>query len=290
MPLSSLFLRAFVPSLKGFYRTVLQEEDIDLLLHDLLTIYGYDFTFYSRDSLNRRLNRLYRLEKLESLDALRKKIKTDKDYVHHLVDKITVNVTEMFRDPGLFLELRKTVVPRLKELPEIRVWHAGCASGEEAYSLAIVLHEADLLHKTQIIATDINPLVISRAQHGSYRNSLIKIYEKNYLASGGLSNFGNYFIPGTNESRILPFITQKINFVTHNLASDTHIGQFDIILCRNVVIYFDKELREKVFRLFDTSVKPGAYLVLGEKENPGTLALSGRYAQQGGEKIWKKIH
>jgi chemotaxis protein methyltransferase CheR len=267
---------------------MLKEEEIDLLLVDLLELYGYDFNYYSRESLQRRISRIFRLEKFASFADFHHKIKSDSSYIEHLVDRITVNVTEMFRDVDFFRELRMRIVPSLNDLPQIRIWHAGCSSGEEVYSMAILLHEAGLLEKTHIIATDINSMVIEKAKKATYPLSLIQLYSRNYSNSGGTNDFSSYLDYGTNSATFKPFLTNKITFDSHNLASGIFINKFNCVVCRNVVIYFDNELRERVFELFDLSLFPNSYLALGEKETLKSSKISGKFIQESKEKIWKK--
>jgi chemotaxis protein methyltransferase CheR len=268
---------------------MLKEEEIDLLLVDLLELYDYDFNYYSRESLKRRISKIFRLEKFDSFEAFRKRIQTDDTYIEHLVDRITVNVTEMFRDVDFFREMRNVIIPQFKNLAQIRIWHAGCSTGEEVFSMAILLHEAGLLDKTQFIGTDINPLVIEKARRGTYPLSLIQLYERNYAMSGGEMDFASYYTSNTNGGTFKRFLSEKVTFSAHNLASDIYINTFDLVVCRNVVIYFDKELRDRVFNLFDLSLQSKAFLALGEKETIKSSSISEKYTQESKEKIWKKI-
>lgn len=268
---------------------MLREDEIDLLLNDLLKLYGYDFYYYSRESLKRRVSKILRLEKFNSFEEFRNRILTDPGYIEHLVDRLTVNVTQMFRDSDFFMELRNDILPQLKDLPQIRIWHAGCSTGEEVFSLAILLHESGLLERAQVHATDINPLVIEKAKKGAFPLSLLQVYERNYLNSGGKADFSTYYTASDNTAVFKSYLTDKVVFNTHNLASGQVINKFDLILCRNVVIYFDNELRERVFQLFDGSLLTGSYLALGEKETLKSFSITPRYQQTGKEKIWKKI-
>lgn len=279
----------YIPDNRLPKRAMLKEDEIDLLLIDLMDSYGYDFNYYSRDSLRRRISKIFRLEKFSSFSEFHHRVKTDSNYIEHLVDRITVNVTEMFRDPDFFREMRTRVIPALADLPQLKIWHAGCSSGEEVFSMAILLHEAGLLNKAQIYATDINPLVIEKAKKATYPVSLIQLYERNYRASGGKDDFMSYLNSSSNTVQFKPFLSDKITFSTHNLASGTYIGKFNAVICRNVVIYFDNELRERVFDLFDLSLLPNSYLALGEKETLNPSKLKARFVQENKEKIWKKI-
>lgn len=268
---------------------MLEDREIDGILSDLLEFYGYDFNYYARDSLKRRLCRIYRLEKFPSAEAFRNKIRMESNYLETLIDRITVNVTEMFRDPDFFRELRENVLPSFASFDKINVWHAGCSSGEEVYSLAILLHEADLLERTQITATDINRIVLRKARAANYSKNLLPIFAQNYDKAGGKQDFAQYCNESENGATIKEFIRNKVGFAAHNLANDNMIGTFHLIVCRNVVIYFDRKLREKVFELFDSSTIPGSFIALGSKETIGAAAnLKHKFEQQGREKIWKK--
>lgn len=265
------------------------EEQIDLLLNELLEHHGYDFTYYSRASLVRRINRLFTLDKFHDFDQFHSQLVENPDYINRFVEEITVNVTEMFRDSEFYKELASEVLPALGTYPFIRIWLAGCSTGEEAYSVAILLYEAGLLHKTLIYATDINPSVLEKARHGIFPLSHMKSYSENYIAAGGSEDFSMYYTANYEGVKFKNELSNRIVFSTHNLVSDGSFNEFHLILCRNVLIYFDRELQEKVFRLFDASMGTLGFLALGAKE---TLKFSGifpRYRQVGKEKIWRKI-
>lgn len=269
--------------------SMLSEEEISLVLSDLFEVHHYDFNYYSRESLSRRINKIYRLEKFSAFSQFRLKIKSDPDYIEAFINKITVSVTDMFRDPQFFKGLCQQVFPYLSQLPQIRVWHAGCSSGEEIYSLAILLHEAGLLHKTRLLGTDINNMALDKAREAQYATNLMQRYARNYQQAGGRQLFSDYFSEGRKGMVIKPFIREKVFLKQHNLASDLFIGKFHLILCRNVLIYFDRPLRNHVFDLFDTSLAPGAFIGLGEKETLRSSLLYPRCEQTSKEKIWKKI-
>ena len=267
---------------------MLNDQEINIILRDLLELYYYDFTYYSRDSFKRRVNRLYKLEKFQSFEEFRTKVRVDKNYIDHFIDRITVNVTEMFRDQNFFLELRRVIIPQLAKLPTIRVWHAGCSTGEEVYSVAILLHELGLLEKSEIYATDINPHVLTKARSGIFPVSLMQLYAKNYVLSGGEKPFSAYYDTTPQGEKFKEFFRSRMTFASHSLANEGYINRFDLIVCRNVLIYFDKALQERAFRLFDVSMGPGAFLALGEKETVKFSDISHKFVQIGPEKIWKK--
>jgi chemotaxis protein methyltransferase CheR len=270
------------------YTQMLSEAQIDVVLKDLLELYYYDFTYYSRESFKRRINRLYKLEKYGSFEEFRLKLRSDKSYIDHFIDRITVNVTEMFRDHTFFRELRNTVIPALANRGAIRVWHAGCSTGEEVYSVAILLHEAGILHKSEIYGTDINPHVLKKAKAGIFPVSLTQLYAKNYTLAGGEKDFSGYFTTTPQGEKFNEVFSSRMNFLAHNLATETSFNQFDLIVCRNVLIYFDKALQEKVLKMFSESIRVSSFLALGEKETIKFSGISHKYSQVGQEKIWRK--
>jgi chemotaxis protein methyltransferase CheR len=172
---------------------MIRDEEVEILLADMLDTYGYDFHDYSKASLKRRIDRLFTLDKFPSFAEFRYRIKNDEAYLKRFVEEITVNVTEMFRDPSFYQTLQKEVLPKLATYPLIRIWHAGCSTGEEVYSMAILLHEAGLLQKSLLYATDINPDVLEKAKEGIFPLSQMKQYSENYLAAGGKSAFSEYY-------------------------------------------------------------------------------------------------
>lgn len=268
---------------------MIDDSDIDLLLNDLLELYGYDFTHYARASVKRRINRLWTLDKFPSFAEFRYRLRADPDYLKRFVQEVTVNVTEMFRDPTFYKALRTQVLPTLTAKPFIRIWHAGCATGEEVFSVAILLKEAGLLHKSLLYATDLNPEVLESARQGIFTLSPMKQYSENYILSGGLRDFSAYYTAQYGRVKFDEELIKRMVFSTHNLVSDRSFNEFDLILCRNVLIYFDKVLQEHVLNLFDKSLGPLGYLALGSKE---TLKFSGiqmKYKPLEGEKIWRKI-
>jgi chemotaxis protein methyltransferase CheR len=265
------------------------DEEIDILLNDLLELYGYDFSDYSRASLKRRIVRLYMLDKFRTFADFRNKVRSDTNYIKRFIEEITVNVTEMFRDSSFYKELKQEILPVLGTHPFIRIWHAGCSTGEEAYSVAILLHEAGLLQKSLIYATDLNPGVLERARAGIFPIGQMKQYSENYIAAGGLSDFSSYYTANYDGVKFDEQFSKRMIFSTHNLVSDRSFNEFHLIVCRNVLIYFDKDLQEKVFELFDESLAKLGYLALGSKETLKFSSLSYKFRQESKEKIWRKI-
>ncbi len=266
------------------------DEELELLVADLHDRYGYDFSGYARASLKRRFERLAGLDKFPSFAEFRYKILKDPVYIKRVVEEITVNVTEMFRDPHFYLALRAEILPVLATYPFIRIWLAGVASGEEAYSMAILLYEANLLHKTLIYATDINPAVLDVARKGIYPAAKMKQYSENYLAAGGKGDFSEYYTARYGYIKLNEELSRRMIFSTHNLVSDATFNEFQVIICRNVLIYFDKTLQDRVFHLFNDSLDIFGFIALGSKETLKFSGMSDKYkVLKSGEKIWRKI-
>lgn len=268
---------------------VIDNEQIETLLSDVLEIHGYDFLEYSHASIKRRITRLYTLDNFVSFAEFRYTIKSDKQYFKRFLEEITVNVTEMFRDPTFYKSLRNDVLPVLGTYPFIRIWVAGCSTGEEAYSLAILLKELNLLQKSLIYATDINPSVLDKAKKGMFPLNYLKGYSENYVNSGGLKDFSSYYTANYSLAKFDESLSSKMIFSTHNLVSDHSFNEFQLILCRNVLIYFDKELQHKVFQLFDNSLEKLGYLALGSKESLDFWTKAKEYKRVKTEKIWRKL-
>lgn len=268
----------------------LNDEQIAVILSDLIEHYGYDFTNYSQASLKRRIVRLLSMDKFVSFAEFRHRLRNDAEYFKRFVEQVTVNVTEMFRDAHFYKILRDEVIPELATKPLIRIWHAGCSTGEEVYSLAILLKEANLLHKSLLYATDINPTVLEKVRLGMFPMNQMKQYSENYIHSGGRNDFSKYYIAQYDTAKFDESFKSRIILATHNLVSDTSFNEFQLILCRNVMIYFDKELQDRALHLFDNSLEPLGFLALGSKETLKFSPITERYKQlDNKEKIWRKI-
>lgn len=267
----------------------ISDNEVESLLNDLLETYGYDFTDYSRASLKRRISRLADSDKFYEFGEFCYKVKNNPSYFKRFVEEITVNVTEMFRDPSFYRTLRTQILPVLATYPLIRIWHAGCSTGEEVYSMAILLDEANLLHKSLLYATDINPNVLQKGMAGIFPLSQMKQYSENYILSGGVRDFSAYYLAKYNRAKFNEQLRAKVIFATHNLVTDHSFNEFQLILCRNVLIYFDKSLQQKVFTLFDESLEQLGFLALGSKETIRFSHLTTKYKQIDKEKIWRKI-
>lgn len=267
---------------------IVKDEELEYLIKDVYDLYGYDFSLYSRASFKRRVNRICLIDKFTSFAELRYTLINEPNYLKHFIEEVTVNVTEMFRDPYFFKELRENILPQLGTYPLIRIWIAGCSTGEEAYSVAILLKEAGLYHKSLIYATDINPSVLETARAGVFPISQMKTYSENYILSGGKKDFSDYYTANYDSARFDSSLKEKMILSTHNLVSDSSFNSFQLIVCRNVLIYFDKPLQERVFKLFDDSLENLGYLALGSKETLRFSNLATIYQQIDDQKIWKK--
>ena len=269
---------------------VVTDEQVEELLTDALELYGYDFTNYSKASVKRRINRLFTVDRFPSFAELRYKLRNDKEYVNRFVESISVNVTEMFRDPLFYSALRHVVLPQLATYPYIRIWHAGCSTGEEVYSMAILLKEMNLLHKSLLYATDISQEALEKARQGIVPLNNMKLYSENYIQSGGTQAFSNYYSAVYDRARLNDELKSKMVFAMHNLVSDGSFNEFQLILCRNVLIYFNKDLQDKVIRLFSGSLEKLGFLALGTKETLRFTDVAKYFKPiDGKEKIWRKI-
>ena len=241
--------------------------EIELLLAGILQRYGYDFTHYSRASLKRRLERAMGLAKLTRFTELLDHLLHDEACFDEFLKSMSVTVTEMFRDPEFYRSIRKTVVPVLKTYPFVKIWHAGCATGEEVYSMALVLHEEGFLDRARIYATDFNKHSLDIAARGIYPARSIATYEKNYREAGGQEDFSKYYHDGYEHAKFKDFLKERITFSYHNLVTDGVFGEMNLICCRNVMIYFDKVLQDQVLAKFTESLRHGGFLCLGNKES-----------------------
>ncbi|MHA0857876.1 CheR family methyltransferase [Paenibacillus sp. CMAA1364] len=241
--------------------------ELDLLLDGMHRLYGHDFRDYAPPSIRRRIRNFMNLHDLSSISALQERVLHDRGTFERLVQSISISVTEMFRDAEVFKSFRKNVVPILRNYPFIRIWHAGCSTGEEVYSMAILLYEEGLYDKTRIYGTDMNSQALKQAQSGIFDIEKMKLYTKNYLDAGGTDSFSEYYTAKYNSVILKPFIQKNITFSEHNLVTDRSFNEFNVILCRNVMIYFNDTLRNRVHGLFHESLDPNGILMLGSKES-----------------------
>ncbi|MDQ8732917.1 protein-glutamate O-methyltransferase CheR [Paenibacillus sp. LHD-38] len=245
----------------------LEAIEINLLLDGIYNVYGFDFRNYLRSSLRRRIQHRMNLEGLPTITSLLEKVLHEPGFMEKLQNDFSIKVTEMFRDPSFFASFRNEVIPMLRDLPEIRIWHAGCATGEEVYSMAILLQEEGLLDKTKIYATDMNEQVIQSAKLGKFSIKRMQTFTKNYLQAGGTKEFSSYYSADYEFAMFHPYMKENMMFAQHNLATDRSFNEFHVILCRNVMIYFDTELQRRVHDLFYESLASQGFLALGNMES-----------------------
>jgi chemotaxis protein methyltransferase CheR len=241
--------------------------ELDLLLEALYRVYGYDFRSYSRTSIERRVKRLLVDRKEGSLSELIPGIIQDETLAGVIIRSFSISVTEMFRDPLVYLSIRESVIPMLRTYPFIKIWHAGCATGEEVYSMAILLAEEGLLERANIYATDFNDELLEQARKGIYPARSFQDATRNYQRSGGHKSFSDYYSAKYESVAIDAALKDKITFSSHNLVTDGVFGEMHMVFCRNVLIYFNRELKERVLGLFEDSLVRGGFLCLGSKES-----------------------
>ncbi len=244
----------------------LEDLEIRLLLEGIHHVYGYDFREYAQSSIKRRLTHWLVESDFETFSEAQSQLLRDRTLFENLLRGVTVNVTEMFRDPCFFRAVRERVVPFLKTYPFVKIWHAGCSSGEEAYSMAILLNEEGMEGRYRIYATDINEAVLHAAEEGVMPLSEMRRFTRNYQLSGGTAPFANYYTARYDRAVLSPSLKKNIVFAPHNLATDAAFGEMNLILCRNVMIYFKPTLKERCIQLFDDSLLAGGFLCLGSKE------------------------
>jgi chemotaxis protein methyltransferase CheR len=263
--------------------------EIQLLLDAMRLKYGYDFSGYSRDMLIRRIDSKLSKSNLSSITELTAKVIHYPEFFSTLIYDISIPVTEMFRDPSVYLNIKQKVFPILKTYPYINIWHAGCATGEEVYSMAIALKEEGLYDRCQIYATDINDRALQKARDGIYPADRIQKYTRNYQQSGGKSSFAKYYHAMYESAKIDESLKENITFASHNLVTDGVFAEMNLILCRNVFIYFEKMLQNKVLALSDQSLCRNGFLCLGSSESLTFSDVEKDYTEiASNEKIYQK--
>jgi chemotaxis protein methyltransferase CheR len=244
-----------------------EDIELQLLLEAIYQRYGYDFRSYSRASLQRRVDQHLLMARYAHIGELIHTILHKGDAFAALLSGLTINVTEMFRDPDFYLAFREKVVPVLKTHPFLKIWHAGCATGEEIYSMAILLKEEGLYDRSQIYATDIDKEVLEKARRGIFPVAELRKYTENYQRAGGKASLSDYYTAKYDNVIMDPRLKKNVIFADHDLATDQVFGEMQVIFCRNVMIYFNKELQNRVFQLFYDSLDIGGTLCLGNKES-----------------------
>lgn len=253
--------------MNGSANTELEDIEIGLLLEGIYRAHGFDFRDYSRASIKRRILELMRLEKLGTVSAFQNKLLHDRTCLERFILGLSVHATAMFRDPTFYSTFRRKAVPLLRTYPTVQIWVAGCSTGEEVYSLAILLQEENLYEKCRIYATDISPVVLRRAREGIFPLSAMREYTNNYHKAGGQHEFSDYYTAHYDNVIFNPTLRHNVVFSEHNLATDGSFNEFQVIMCRNVMIYFNKELQARVHNLFYDSLSMFGVFGLGNKES-----------------------
>ncbi|HLN54733.1 MAG TPA: protein-glutamate O-methyltransferase CheR [Bacteroidales bacterium] len=265
-----------------------QDIEIRLLLEAVYEKYGYDFRSYSGAYLKRRLISRMRRSNFESVSEMIHRMLYDQEFFRTLLLDISLNVTEMFRDPRFFVAIRENVIPLLRTYPFLKIWHAGCSTGEEVYSMTILLKEEGILDRCLIYATDFNQAVVQKASEAIYPLEKMKQYADNYYKSGGKNDFSDYYTAKYDSAIFDQSLKKNIVFSDHNLVSDGVFGEMNMIVCRNVLIYFNRELQNRVFTLLYKSLIPGAILCLGTKETMMFSGYKDKYTQLHKLNIFRK--
>jgi chemotaxis protein methyltransferase CheR len=266
-----------------------EDLEIALLLEAIHQRQGYDFRAYALSAVRRRVLRRMHEESVSTVSGLQEKVLHDPAAMERLVLGLSVTTTSMFRDPGFYQGLRENVLPMLRTYPLIRIWHAGCSSGEEVYSLAIVLMEEGLYGRSRIYATDLQPPLLRRAGAGAVELLAARRWEASYRAAGGRASLATYYVARGDQAVLSPELRRNVMFAQHNLVTDASFNDFHLVLCRNVVMYFSAPLQQRAHRLIHESLVRFGYLGLGRRETVAEpleplYALTDRR-----EKIYRKV-
>jgi chemotaxis protein methyltransferase CheR len=269
----------------------LEALELELLLAGIERRWGYDFRDYAPAALRRRVHKAMRAEAVETVSALQERVLHQRDALLRFVATLSVPSTGMFRDPQVYRAMRAQVMPLLRTYPFVRIWHAGCASGEEAYSMAILLHEEGLLERCRIYATDMSDELLQQARRGVFPLASMRQYTTGYHHAGGQADFSGYYTTDQHHAILREDIRRHVVFSQHNLATDGPFNEFHLIVCRNVLLYFSHALRERVHSLFCESLAQLGVLAIGVHETLRYSALAHRYepiAETMG--LYRRIH
>jgi len=272
-------------------KELLEIENIELkLLSEAIYLrYGYDFKDYTKSHLKRRVLRRVKLDDLKNITQLTERLLYDRNALEQILLDLSINVTEMFRFPQFFKDLRENVIPILKTYPSVNIWHAGCSTGEEVISMAILLKEEGLLNRVNIYATDINKKVLEIAKEGIYPIEEVKKWTKNYQNTGGKKSFSDYYVAKYDHAIFDQDLLKNVTFLEHNLVIDKTFIDANLIICRNVLIYFNKKLQNQVLELFEESLIPGGLVGIGSKENLRFTSVNENFESiTAASKIYKK--
>ena len=271
-------------------RAELEDIEIELLLDGVYRAHGFDFRDYSRASIKRRILELMRNERMETVSAFQDKLLHDPACLDRFVLGLSVHATAMFRDPSFYSTFRRKAVPLLKTYPTVQIWIAGCSTGEEVYSLAILLQEEKLYDKSRIYATDISQVVLRKARDGIFPLAAMREYTNNYHQAGGTHEFSDYYTAQYDSVIFHPSLRNNVVFSEHNLATDGSFNEFQVILCRNVMIYFNKDLQARVHNLFYDSLSMFGVFGLGNKESLKFTPRAAFYQHiNDNDKLYRKV-
>jgi chemotaxis protein methyltransferase CheR len=269
--------------------TELERLEMELLLLAIFRHHGFDFRAYAPASLHRRIRRHMENAHVPTISRLTELILHDPTALQRLLHDLSVNVTAMFRDPTFFAEFRRSVVPLLRTYPTVRIWHAGCSTGEEVYAMSIMLEEEGLYERCRIYATDMDSTVLDHARQGIFPVSRMKEYTSNYFLAGGKRSLSDYFTAKYDGALFAPRLAKNVLFTQHNLAMDRGFSEFNVIVCRNVLIYFDRTLKDRTLSLFSESFATLGVLCLGRKESLRFTAFEHEFtALSARERIYRR--
>lgn len=264
--------------------------EVKLFIEAVYMKYKYDFRQYSLASVKRRLSNALIAHNIKTVSGLQEKVLHEPEFFTKILQHLTISTTEMFRDPSYFKSFREKVIPYLKSYPSIKIWVAGCSTGEEAYTFSIIFKEEGLLDRVMIYATDINPLSLEKAQHGVYRLDDMKKNSENYLEAGGLHALSDYYKVEYNTAHINPELKKNVIFADHSLATDSVFSEMQFVSCRNVLIYFEKKLQNRAITLFHDSLSMKGFLGIGSKESLKFSTMSSAFETwSGSERIYRKL-
>jgi chemotaxis protein methyltransferase CheR len=270
--------------------TGVEQAEVEALVIAIMQRYGYDFSHYARASFQRRIRHAMAEEDCASVSALQAKLLRDPLVMRRFLAHLSVHVTAMFRDPEFYQALREHVIPWLRTYPFVRIWHAGCATGEEVYSMCVLLEEEGIYDRCRIYATDLSEVILHKAKLATYPLTSLQRYTANYHRAGGAGDFSAYYTADSENALLHERLRRNVVFSLHNLASDGSFNEFHLICCRNVLIYFDEVLRDRVLGLLDQSLARGGHLALGRRETLSFTALGEDAYQEvvPGLKVYRK--
>jgi len=278
------------PEVEDRERLELESLEIRLLTEGMFQRYGFDFRDYSTPSLRRRIWKRVYAEGLSTISGLQEKVLHDPQSMERLLLDLSINTTAMFRDPSFYVAFREKVVPMLRTYPFARIWHAGCSTGEEVYSMAILLQEEGVYERCRIYATDINEAVLQRAKEGIFPIASMQENTSNYIAAGGNGTFSQYYTARYDYAIFRPSLRENVVFAQHNLVTDASFNHFNVIICRNVMIYFNNTLQDRVHQLFLQSLEMFGVIGLGKKETVRYTSVADHYDDiDAEERLYRRV-